>query len=144
MPRLWSIRPRKRVRRSRKWCYWIHISTLLLWRCTSSALNTKRGSGNEQIYQGNGPNFPWKWLKFTKEMAQISPGNGSGSPGNVSWGPGYMPGISVNAELSLRATKHTTVKVVKIICLLLQVCFPDIQGNSSPFLHMFPGRFFWV
>ena len=76
-------------------------------------------------------------------MAQISPGNGSGSPGNVSWGPGYMPGISVNAELSLRATKHTTVKVVKIICLLLQVCFPDIQGNSSPFLHMFPGRFFF-
>ena len=76
-------------------------------------------------------------------MAQIYQGNGSGSPGNVSWGPGYMPGISVNAELSLRATKHTTVKVVKIICLLHQVCFPDIQGNSSPFLHMFPGRFFW-
>ena len=96
-----------------------------------------------QIFPGFGSNLPRKWLKFTKEMAQIYQGNVSGSPGNVSWGPGYMPGISVNAELSLRTTRHTTVKVVKIICLLHQVCFPDIQGNSSPFLLMFPGRFFW-
>ena len=89
-------------------------------------------------------NFPRKWPKIFLEMAKMSPGNGPGGPGNVTWGPGNIPGISINANLSLRATKNARDKVVEVICLLHRIWFPDIQGNLSPFLHMFPGRFFLV
>ena len=41
----------------------------------------------------------------------MSPGNGPGGPGNVTWGPGNIPGISINANLSLRATKNARGKV---------------------------------
>ena len=76
-------------------------------------------------------------------MAKMSPGNGPGGPGNVTWGPGNIPGISINANLSLRATKNARDKVVEVICLLHQIWFPGISWNFSPFLHTFPGDFFF-
>ena len=88
-------------------------------------------------------NLPRKRPKIFLEMAKIYPGNGSGGPGNMPWGPWNIPWISINAKLSLRATKNARDKVVEVICLLHRIWFPDIQGNLSPFLHMFPGRFFW-
>ena len=89
-------------------------------------------------------NLPRKRPKIFLEMAKIYPGNGSGGPGNMPWGPWNIPWISINAKLSLRATKNARDKVVEVICLLHRIWFPDIQGNLSPFLHMFPGRFFLV
>ena len=74
-------------------------------------------------------NFPRKWPKIFLEMAKMSPGNGPGGPGNVTWGPGNIPGISINANLSLRATKNARDKVVEVICLLHRIWFPDIQDS---------------